>query len=55
MIKMGVNKMAKTPVGEKATDSQFKDKRFIVHDLKGVAKKDDQARKDFQCKVRGER
>ena len=47
--------MAKTPIGKKATDSQFKDKRFTVHDLEGVAKKDNQARKNFQRKVRGER
>ncbi len=47
--------MAKTPVGQKATDSRFKDKRFTKRDLKGVASKDNQARKDFQRKVRGER
>ncbi len=47
--------MAKTPVGKKATDSPFKDKRFTKHDLLGVAKKDEQARKDFGRRVRGER
>ena len=41
--------MAKTPVGKKATDSPFKDKRFTKHDLRGVAKKDEQARKDFDA------
>lgn len=47
--------MAKTPVGEKATDSPFKDKRFTKRHLKGVIKKDNQALKDFGRRVRGER
>ena len=47
--------MAKTPAGQKATDSRFKDKRFIKDDLQGVRKKEDQARKSYQRKVRGER
>ncbi len=47
--------MAKTPVGKKATDSPFKDKRFTKHDLLGVTEKDKQARKDFGRRVRGER
>jgi hypothetical protein len=47
--------MAKTPVGEKSTDSRFKDKRHTVHHLEGVRKKDEQAPRDFGHKVRGEK
>ena len=47
--------MAKTPAGEKATDSPYKDKRFTKHDLLGVTEKDKQALKDFGRRVRGER
>jgi hypothetical protein len=47
--------MAKTPVGKEATDSPFKDKRHTVHDLEGVRKKEEQAIKHFQRRVRGER
>jgi len=47
--------MAKTPIGKKATDSPYKDKRYTVNDLDGVRKKDEQARKNFQRRVRGER
>ncbi len=47
--------MAKTPIGEKATDVPYKDKRFTKHDLDGVKQKENQALKDFQRKVRGEK
>lgn len=47
--------MAKTRAGKKATDSPYKDKRFTKHDLQSVRKKDEQALKDFQGKVRGEK
>lgn len=47
--------MAKTPIGKKATDVPFKDKRFTKHDLEGVNQKELQALKDFQRKVRGEK
>ncbi len=47
--------MAKTPVGQKTTDSRFKDKHFTKRDLQGVAEKDYQALKRFERRVRGER
>ena len=47
--------MEKTPVGKKATDSPYKDKRHTVDDLEGVRKKEKQAIKRFQRRVRGER
>jgi hypothetical protein len=54
-IKKGVNEMAKTPIGEKATDVPYKDKRFTKNDLAGVKQKETQAIKDFHRKVRGEK
>jgi hypothetical protein len=52
---MGANEMAKTPAGEKATDSQYKDRRYTVNDLEGVRKKEEKAIKHFQRRFRGER
>ena len=52
---IGGTVMAKTPVGQKATDSRFKDKRFTKHALQGVAEKDYQALKRFERRVRGVR
>ncbi len=47
--------MAKTPIGKRATDVPYKDKRFTKHDLQGVNEKDIKALKDFQRRVRGEK